>query len=157
MLPWLQRQVRQFAFNSFIAVKALLSPVAFGVHAMLIDRDGRVLLVRHSYIGGLSFPGGGVNRSEPPERAILRELQEEIGSVRGDTPILIGIFTRRTGWATNVVVLYRMMNVEVEFRPNLEVREILFVDPANPPPETTAGTRRRLAEFVGKSPPSPFW
>jgi hypothetical protein len=49
------------------------------------------------------------------------------------------------------------MNADVDFRRNIEVREIVFVDPADPPPGTAAGTRRRLAEHVGKTPPSLYW
>ncbi|MGZ5989896.1 MAG: hypothetical protein ACXWLZ_12760, partial [Rhizomicrobium sp.] len=64
---------------------------------------------------------------------------------------------RRAGWATNVVMLYRLTNADVVFKPNLEVREIQFVDPANPPPDTALGSRRRLAEFANKTPPSLTW
>ena len=31
------------------------------------------------------------------------------------------------------------------------------IDPADPPPGTTMGTRRRLAEFTGKTAPNPYW
>ena len=158
MLSWIKNQVGQFAFNSVtLGFKALLSPVVFGATAIIADRNGKVVLVRHSYMTGLSLPGGGVKRAEPPRAAILRELSEEIGVVRSDPPELFGVYTRRSGWATNVIVVYRLMNAEVEFKPNFEVREIVFADPADPPLEATHGTRRRLAEFSGKAPPSPYW
>ncbi len=158
MLSWIRRWVGQIAFSGFaFAVKALISPTVLGASALIVDRNGKVALVRHSYTLGLSLPGGGVKRSEPPLDAMLRELREEIGVIRADPPQFFGVYTRRTGWATNVVVLYRLMNAEVEFRPNLEVREIFFVDPAVPPPRTTPGTRRRLAEFAQQTPPSPYW
>ena len=158
MLSWFRRQVGQFALGGLaMAAKAVLAPVAFGASAIIVDRAGKVVLARHSYMAGLSLPGGGVKRGEPPEQAILRELAEEIGVVRSDPPVFVGLYTRRSGWATNVIALYRLMNAEVEFRANLEVREIFFVDPADPPPATAAGTRRRLAEFTSQTPPSPFW
>ena len=158
MLSWIKNQVGQFAFNGItLAVKALISPAVMGANAIVVDRDGKVVLARHSYMTGLSLPGGGVKRAEPPLQAILRELSEEIGVVRSDPPEMFGIYTRHTGWATNVIVVYRLMNAEVEFKANFEVREIVRVDPAAPPPEATPGTRRRLAEFVGKTPLSPFW
>jgi 8-oxo-dGTP pyrophosphatase MutT (NUDIX family) len=154
VLPW----VGQFAVGTLgMAAKALLSPVAFGAQALLIDKTGRVGLVRHSYMRGLLLPGGGVKRGEPSEHAILRELQEELGTVRGDPPVLFGLYTRRTGWATNVIALYRIANAEVEFRPSLEVRELVFVDADAPPPQTTVGTLRRLAEYSGKAPISLYW
>ena len=157
MNSWFERAMGQFALSTLLAGKAVLSPVALGAHAMLFDTGGRVLLARHSYQRGLFFPGGGVARAEPPADAVLRELREELGSFRADPPVFVGLYTRRTGWATNVIALYRLMNAEVEFRPNAEIREIVFVDPANPPAEATAGVRRRLAEYVSKSPPNPYW
>jgi 8-oxo-dGTP pyrophosphatase MutT (NUDIX family) len=158
MLSWLQRRVGQFAFGSLaMAAKAMLAPVAFGAHAIIVDKEGRVGLVRHSYRGGLSFPGGGVKRGEPPDAACLRELSEELGRVRSDPPVLFGLYTRPSGWATNLIALYVLKNAEVEFRPSLEVRELIFIDPAAPPPNTSTGTARRLAEFLGQAVITPFW
>ena len=147
----------RMAFNALMTAKALWSPVALGVHALIVDADGKVLLARHSYMKGWSLPGGGVGRGEPPLTALLRELGEEIGSVRADAPEFVGVFSRPSGWATNVVLLYRLGNARVVFTPNVEVREILFVDPKSPPPGTSAGTRRRLAEFASKAPPRLTW
>lgn len=49
----------------------------------LIDADGRVLLARRPAgkpMAGLwEFPGGKVKSDETPERALIRELQEELG------------------------------------------------------------------------------
>lgn len=146
-----------FALGASMAAKALWSPTALGVHALIVDRSGKVLLARHSYAKGWSLPGGGVTRGEAPALAILRELTEEIGEVRADPPQLVGVFSRRWGLVTNVIVLYRLTNAQVEFKPNFEVREILFADPLAPPAGTLSGTLRRLAEFSGKTPPSPHW
>jgi 8-oxo-dGTP pyrophosphatase MutT (NUDIX family) len=157
MLDRAKNLLSEVAFGAMMAAKALFSPVALGASALIVDRAGKVLLARHSYMTGWSLPGGGVARGEPPAAAVLRELREEIGSVRSDAPELVGVFSRRSGWATNVVLLYRMTNADVVFTPNFEVREILFVDPADPPPGTTAGTRRRLAEFANKTPPALTW
>jgi 8-oxo-dGTP pyrophosphatase MutT (NUDIX family) len=138
-----------------ITVKALLSPTALGVVGLVFDDRGRVLLVRHGYMTGWSLPGGGVDRGEPPENAVARELQEEIGLSGGDA-VFAGLYTRRTGWATNVIAVYRITRASVNFRPSWEIREILWVDPAQPPTGTTPGTLRRLAEIQG-SPVSPYW
>lgn len=141
----------------YLWLKALRSPVAFGVSAIVEDVDGRVILVRHSYQPGWHLPGGGVNRGEPPASAILRELREEIGLLKSDPPELTGIFTRRLGFVTNTIALYRVHNAEFEFKPNYEIREITRADPAAPPPDTAPGTRRRLAEHAGKGAPAPYW
>lgn len=141
----------------FVGLKAMVAPVAFGTCAILDNSRGRVLLVRHSYRPGWHLPGGGVEAGEPPAEGIVRELKEEIGFVRGNAPELAGLFTRRLGWVTNVVALYRVRDAEIAFRPNVEIREILYADPAAPPPGATGATRRRLAEHLGQVAPSPYW
>ncbi len=49
----------------------------------LIDREGRVLLAQRppgkSMAGLWEFPGGKVEPGETPERALIRELHEELG------------------------------------------------------------------------------
>ncbi|MDE1984922.1 MAG: NUDIX domain-containing protein [Alphaproteobacteria bacterium] len=140
---------------SFVA-RTALSPVAFGVLA-IVERDGKVILVRHSYARGWQFPGGGVKRGEPPADALLRELREEIGLTRSAVPELVGIYSRRIFPITNVIALYHVREAVFAFKPNLEIRAVLLTDPATPPPETSPAVRRRLAELTGRAPPSPYW
>jgi len=51
--------------------------------AVLVDRDGRVLLAQRptgKKLAGLwEFPGGKIESGETPEEALVRELQEELG------------------------------------------------------------------------------
>jgi ADP-ribose pyrophosphatase YjhB (NUDIX family) len=147
---------RRVGLLAKLVAQALLAPVAYGACA-LIERDGKVLLVRHSYMPGWLLPGGGVGRGEPAEHAILRELKEEIGLVRSAPPELFGVYSRRTGWVTNVIVLFRLHDADFTFRPNLEVREVLWADPASPPPQTPDSVRRRLGELSGMEPRGPHW
>src|ERR1700753_312791 len=97
----------RFRNACFMAVKASMHPVAFGAIAMLVDRDGKVLLARHSYRRGWSLPGGGVGRGEPALHAVIREMNEELGTVRSKPPVFVSLFTNKTGWATNVIASYR--------------------------------------------------
>ncbi|MGH6870249.1 MAG: NUDIX domain-containing protein [Rhizomicrobium sp.] len=140
-----------------LAAKALRTPVAFGASAVVEDGGGRVLLVRHSYMSGWHFPGGGVDAGEPPAQAVIRELREEVGLVTSAPPEFLGLFTRRVGWATNVIVLYRVRDAVLAFKPNLEIREILFADPKAPPDGATAGVCRRLRELSTATPHPPQW
>jgi 8-oxo-dGTP pyrophosphatase MutT (NUDIX family) len=144
------------AFRLLMTVKAVLSPTAFGVAGVVEDSQGRVLLVRHSYKTGWALPGGGVDRGEPPAQAVLRELAEEVG-LSGGTVQFLGLYTRRAGWATNVIALYRVTGAQIAFKPNFEIREICFADPAALPSGTTPATVRRLAELAGTIPVSPTW
>jgi 8-oxo-dGTP pyrophosphatase MutT (NUDIX family) len=139
-----------------ITAQALLAPVAYGACA-LIERDGQILLVRHSYVSGWLLPGGGVGRGEPAEVAILRELKEEIGLTSSAPPELFGLYSRKAGWATNVIALYRIRDAAFLFKPNFEIREVQFADPKNPPDGTPASIRRRLAEVSGMEPVTSHW
>lgn len=53
------------------------------VAVALVDADGRVLIAKRpegKQLGGLwEFPGGKVDPGERPERALIRELEEELG------------------------------------------------------------------------------
>ena len=147
---------RRIALLAKITAQAMLAPVAYAACA-LIERDGKILLVRHSYVSGWLLPGGGVGRGEPAEQAIIREMREEIGLVRCDTPELFGLYSRKAGWATNVIVLYLLRDAEFNFVPNFEIREVQFADPAAPPQGTPPSVAIRLKEFAELQPRSPFW
>ena len=147
----------RIAISVLISAKALLSPVVFGVAAFMQDKDGRVLLVKHTYQPGWLFPGGGIGRGEPPAHALTRELAEEVGFARGADAEFVRLYTRRGGWVTNVIALYRVRGVEIDFKPNLEIKEALFFAPDALPSGTPASVRRRVAEILDGAPPSPFW
>ena len=150
---WLSR----VGLSAYLGLKAWISPVAFGVTAIVDDEAGRVLLVRHSYQPGWHLPGGGVGAAEPPAEAVLRELREEVGLIASAAPELVGVFTRRIGWVTNVIALYRVRGARIAFKPSAEIREILWADPRALPDGTVRGARRRLAEFTDKTAPAPYW
>ena len=58
-------------------------PLLIVVACALVDTDGRVLLARRpegKHMAGLwEFPGGKLRDGETPERAMVRELAEELG------------------------------------------------------------------------------
>lgn len=146
-----------FLFTLSILAKTVVNPCVFGASAVVEDSQGRVLLVRHSYVGGWQLPGGGVAGSEPPDQAVVRELEEEVGLAESMPPEFIGLYSRKILWVANVIALYRLRNARIDFRPNMEIREAKFFDPAALPDGTTAATRRRLAELSGKVPRTPYW
>jgi len=58
-------------------------PIILVAAVALVDADGRVLIARRpagkAMAGLWEFPGGKVHAGETPERALVRELKEELG------------------------------------------------------------------------------
>jgi ADP-ribose pyrophosphatase YjhB (NUDIX family) len=140
-----------------LATQAVVNPVAYGAHAMIEDGAGRLLLVRHTYMAGWHFPGGGVNRGEPALDAVKRELKEEVGLTSCGTCELFGLYTRQHIWATNVIALFHVRGAVLDFTPNAEIAEAKFFPPKAPPKDAGAGALRRFAEIRGEAPKSSYW
>ncbi len=138
-------------------LRGLLAPVSLGVSALATVPDGRVILIRHTYRAGWYLPGGGVERGESGASAVLRELAEETGLTASSPPALFGFYVRRVGRHSDYIAFYAVRDVTYDFRPNREIAELCLADPASPPPDTSEGTRRRLAEFLGRATPNGEW
>lgn len=66
-------------------------PITVGVRVLMI-KDGKILLVHHSYQDAWFMPGGLVQRGETLEQAALREVLEETRVVLNDLKF-IGTYT----------------------------------------------------------------
>jgi ADP-ribose pyrophosphatase YjhB (NUDIX family) len=129
-----------------------------GVRAACFDRQGRVFLVRHSYIPGWHMPGGGVERYETVRGALEKELREEGNLVMIAPPQLIHVYFNRRTSKRDHVVFFRCA-VE-QTAPRLRDREIVeagFFALDALPDGTTSATRRRLAELAGEAEYDDLW
>ena len=55
--------------------------LTLGVRAVVLDGDGRVFLIKHSYAEGWQLPGGGVEAGETLIEALVREIAEETAMI----------------------------------------------------------------------------
>lgn len=56
-----------------------LNPRKLGAHAVIVDDQGRVLLLRSRYADAWMLPGGGLEPGEHVDEAVRRECREELG------------------------------------------------------------------------------
>lgn len=133
--------------------------LTIGVRAVIIDEGNRVFLIRHTYVPGWHLPGGGVETSEPVLEALRRELQEEACIELAEEPHWHGIFFNRNVSNRDHVLVYvvRRFTVAGVKQPDREIAEAGFFPLDDLPPQTTASTRRRLAEIIHEEPVSRFW
>ena len=133
--------------------------LTLGVRGMVIDGEGRVLLVRHTYTPGWHFPGGGVEFGETVDAALRRELLEEAGISLLGPAELLGIHANFDLFPGDHVLTFAVRAWEQgrPLGPNREIAEARFFATSALPDGATGGTRRRIAEFVGQSPIQPVW
>ncbi|MEZ5790797.1 MAG: NUDIX domain-containing protein [Nitratireductor sp.] len=81
--------------------------LTLGVRAIVEDGNGGILLVRHTYVKGWHFPGGGVEPGENAVDAIKREVLEEASIRITETPQLEGAFFNSRLNGRDHVLLYR--------------------------------------------------
>jgi ADP-ribose pyrophosphatase YjhB (NUDIX family) len=133
--------------------------MTLGVRAVVLDRDNRVFLVKHSYVSGWHLPGGGVETGETFRDALDRELMEEGRIELLGEPCLHGVFfnrhvSRRDHVAVYVVRHFRQDRLP---EPNREIAACGFFAASALPPDATEGTRLRIAEVLDNRPPIATW
>jgi ADP-ribose pyrophosphatase YjhB (NUDIX family) len=130
-----------------------------GVRGLVFDAQGRVFLIKHSYVAGWHLPGGGVEHGESLATALGRELREEGNIELGETPLLFAVYFNRRVSRRDHVALYivRSFHQSVAPQPNGEIVAHGFFAPDSLPPDTARATRERLAEVLDGRSVAELW
>lgn len=142
----------------YLNLKGFSQRMTLGARVMLIDGD-KVLLIRHTYVPGWQFPGGGVGPGETIEAAAQRELLEESG-YRVTGPLqLFGLYHNRIATNRDHVAFYvgRQFEQQFEFRPNYEIAEMGWFDKGALPEKITPATSQRIDEVFDNAPRRDVW
>lgn len=133
--------------------------LTLGAQGAVIDANGRFLLIRHTYLPGWHFPGGGVEKHETLEQALSRELHEEAGVAIGSKPELFGIYANFEAFPNDHIALFivRSWRQPVAPRPNAEIAECAFFAVDALPDNTNPPTRRRILEILGSERRQTAW
>jgi ADP-ribose pyrophosphatase YjhB (NUDIX family) len=128
-------------------------PITVGVRVLLI-REGRVLLVRHTYQDRWYLVGGGVKRGETMEQAIRREAAEEVGAALEHLD-LFGVYTNFFEGKSDHVAVFVCSSFALSGRTDREIERLSFFDLDALPPQASPGTRRRIDELLRGD--APYW
>ena len=120
-------------------------------------RDGKVLLSRRANTnwlnGHLCLPGGHVEEGETPQRALIREIEEELGvAVREDElKFLCSVYctSKPTGYAS---FEFQLLNNSYDFINNEpdKCSELIWADIDSLPKETIGRFRRVIEDGYKK-------
>jgi len=124
--------------------------MTLGVRGVVLDADNRIFLVKHSYVSGWHLPGGGVEVGESFRDALARELMEEGRIELTSEPGLHGVFFNSYASRRDHVAVYvvRHFRQDRPPEPNREIVACGFFGADELPPDTTEGTRLRIAEVL---------
>ena len=130
----------------------IFRPVRAGVRVMMVQ-NGRVTLVRQTYMPGWFMPGGGLKRNETPDHAARREAYEETGAELGPLK-LMGVYSNFTEWKTDHNIVFLCEDFKITGVPDGEIAEAHAFALDELPEGLWPGHRRRLEEYqAGSSPP----
>jgi ADP-ribose pyrophosphatase YjhB (NUDIX family) len=133
--------------------------LTLGVRALVFDAQGRVFLIKHTYVSGWHLPGGGVEHGETLGAALARELREEGNIELIGPPDLYAIYwNRRIAWRDHVALyVVRSFRQTAPPQPGREIVEHGFFSPDAFPDGTTASTRARVAEVLRGCDAAEIW
>jgi ADP-ribose pyrophosphatase YjhB (NUDIX family) len=128
----------------------ITKPRTIGVRAILLDRGGRIALVRHTYMDQWYLPGGGVKKGESIDAALHRELAEEVGVLGATIERVLGVYhSRREGKDDHIVIFVAQTAASAELRRTdlAEIEEAGWFAPDALPASLSPATARRIAEY----------
>ena len=143
----------------FLTLKGLWQRMTIGARVMVVDGD-KVLLIRHTYVPGWQFPGGGVGPGETIDAAARREVLEETGHRITGTMELFGIYHNSSPVTDrDHVAFYVAKGFEVAsaLKPNYEIAEIGWFDRRALPEKVTPATSQRIDEYFDGAPKREVW
>jgi len=123
--------------------------MTLGSRVMLVDGE-KVLLIRHTYVPGWQFPGGGVEPGETAEESAIREVIEETGCRPVGQLELFGLYHNNNPLTNRDHIAFfvgRSFEKVFDFVPNREIAETGWFHRSALPEKITPSTSARVDEY----------
>jgi 8-oxo-dGTP pyrophosphatase MutT (NUDIX family) len=114
---------------------------------LVLEQDGAILLVKHTYQSHWYLPGGGVNKGETIEEAARREAGEELGAELGDLH-LVGVYTNFFESKNDHVIVFSCDAFTLTGQTDREIERFGFFCVQDLPDSVSPGSRRRIQEYT---------
>jgi 8-oxo-dGTP pyrophosphatase MutT (NUDIX family) len=133
--------------------------LTLGAQGVVVDGEGRVLLILHTYQPGWRFPGGGVERHETAEATLTRELAEEANVELTGKPELFGIYANFRLFPNDHIALFvvRAWRQPRAPEPNREIASHGWFRRDELPADINPSTAQRLKEIFDSVPRDTMW
>jgi ADP-ribose pyrophosphatase YjhB (NUDIX family) len=156
-MPW-RRNMQPLVRPLYQAYSRLSRGATLGVRGVVLNGAGEIMLVEHTYVPGWFLPGGGIERGETVEGALIRELEEEAGVRPVGRPQLLSIHANHHVFRGDHVLVYRVDTWEpCTPTAHAEILDRGWFAPDALPADTTRATRRRIEEALAGAEVSPHW
>ena len=126
----------------------IIRPITEGVRAVIVNNNGEVLLVQHTYAKGWFLPGGGVKNSETLEEAIKRELREEVGITVNSSIEVLGEYENNYEYKQDTITVFTVNEYELNQKSHFEIDMAEFFHLNVLPEGIAPGTRKRIEEYL---------
>jgi 8-oxo-dGTP pyrophosphatase MutT (NUDIX family) len=114
---------------------------------LILEQDGAILLVKHTYQRHWYLPGGGVDKGETVEEAARRETDEELGAELG-TLHLVGVYTNFYEHKNDHVIVLSCDAFTLTGQTDHEIERFDFFCMDDLPHDVSPGSLRRIREYA---------
>lgn len=130
---------------------------SLGVHAIVINKNQQVLLIKQTYNKYWTLPGGGVKKRETIMDALFRELKEEVGVEPEDEPHFLGVYSNHAHGGNDYPLVYVVSQYRQFPCKSLEIDCATWFSFEELPQDISPGVLRRLNEYFHSIKPSVYW
>ena len=155
----MMNRFQQVRAKVFLNIMGLKRRMTLGTRVMMVDGD-KVFLIRHTYVPGWQFPGGGVEPGETIEASAAREVLEESGYRIVGEMTLFGLYHNASPVTDRDHVAFYVAHKHekvFELRPNREISEFGWFDRRRLPEKVTPATSQRIDEYFDNAPRRDIW